>query len=197
MADHSTHSHGTTQRKTVPHRRLLLKGLAALPLALPFSSATAGTAGTAKYQLKFRHTHTDELLDVVFRDNRGYIAPAIQRMNWLLRDHRSGEMIHMDPQLFDILHALRARCGGETFEIISGYRSPLTNASLRSHRRGVAKNSLHMDGRAIDVRLVGFDTARLSQAAVDLGLGGVGYYPKADFLHVDTGDFRTWGAARS
>ncbi|MQM32344.1 MAG: twin-arginine translocation pathway signal sequence domain-containing protein [Candidatus Accumulibacter phosphatis] len=197
MADHSTHSHGTTQRKTVPHRRLLLKGLAALPLALPFSSATAGTAGTAKYQLKFRHTHTDELLDVVFRDNRGYIAPAIQRMNWLLRDYRSGEMIRMDPQLFDILYALRSRCGGETFEIISAYRSPVTNALMRSHRRGVAKNSLHMDGRAIDVRLVGFDTARLSQAAVDLGLGGVGYYPKADFLHVDTGDFRTWGAARS
>jgi uncharacterized protein YcbK (DUF882 family) len=124
MADHSTHSHGTAQRKTVPHRRLLLKGLAALPLALPFSSASAASAGTAKYQLKFRHTHTDELLDVVFRDNRGYIAPAIQRMNWLLRDHRSGEMIHMDPQLFDILHALRSRCGGETFEIISGL--PLT-----------------------------------------------------------------------
>ncbi|EXI82280.1 MAG: Peptidase M15 [Candidatus Accumulibacter appositus] len=194
MLDNSMHSHSTALRKTVSHRRLLLKGLAALPLALPFSSASAATD---KYRLKFRHTHTDELLDVVFRDSRGYIAPAIQRMNWLLRDHRSGEMTHMDPQLFDILHALRARCGGDTFEIISAYRSPETNANLRSHRRGVAKHSLHMDGRAIDVRLVDFDTARLSNAAVDLGLGGVGYYPRSDFLHVDTGDFRTWGAARS
>ena len=184
------------RRETAPHRRLLLKGLATLPLTLPFASARAATDN---YQLKFRHTHTDEWLDVVYRDSLGYVKPAIKRINWLLRDFRSGEMTGMDPQLFDILHALSSKCGGNnTFEIISAYRSPDTNAMLRRKgRRGVARHSLHMDGRAVDVRLVGVDTVRLSAAAVALELGGVGYYPKADFLHVDTGDVRIWGAARS
>ena len=194
MLENATDSNRTAQHKTAPQRRLLLKGLVALPLALPFASARAATDN---YQLKFRHTHTDEVLAVVFRDSRGYVTPAIERMNWLLRDFRSGEMTHMDPQLFDILHALKSRCGGETFEIISAYRSPDTNAMLRTRSRGVARHSLHMEGQAIDLRLAGFDTARLSEAAVDLGLGGVGYYPKSDFLHVDTGDVRTWGATRS
>ncbi len=178
-------------REPAPRRRLLLKSLATLPLALPFASARA--AGSC--ELKFRHTHTDERLNIVYRDSRGYVKPALERMNWLLRDFRSGEMAQMDPRLFDILHALSLTCGGETFEIISAYRSPSTNAMLRkTGGGGVAKRSLHMDGRAIDIRLVGFDTGRLRDAAVSLGLGGVGYYPKSDFLHIDTGNVRTWGA---
>ncbi len=170
---------------------MLLKGLAALPLALPFTSAAA-TGG--RYRLKFRHTHTDERLDVVYRDGSGYLAPEIERMNWLMRDFRSDQTTRMDPRLFDILHALSLTCGGEMFEIISAYRSPLTNAILRkAHRGRVARHSLHLDGRAIDVRLVGFDTTRLRDAALALGLGGVGYYPKSDFVHVDTGEVRKWG----
>lgn len=178
------------EREAAPRRRLLLKSLAALPLALPFASARA--AGSC--ELKFRHTHTDERMSVVYRDSRGYVEPALERMNWLMRDFRSGDMANMDPRLFDILHALSLTCGGDTFEIISAYRSPTTNAMLRKTGGGVAKRSLHMDGRAIDVRLVGFDTGRLRDAAVALALGGVGYYPKSDFLHVDTGNVRTWGA---
>ncbi|HRE72177.1 DUF882 domain-containing protein [Accumulibacter sp.] len=191
MLENSMNTRRSTPHKSAAQRRLLLKGLAALPLAFPFRPASASSD---RYELKFRHTQSDEMLDVVFRDGGGYVAPAIERMNWLLRDLRSGEMTRMDPQLFDILHALKSRCGGDTFEIVSAYRSPVTNAGLRKRSRGVARHSLHMDGRAIDVRLVGFDTARLRDAAVDLGLGGVGYYPKSDFVHVDTGDVRIWGA---
>jgi len=179
-----------SRHHTVPHRRLFLKGLASLPLALPFASAEAGDM----LHLSFRHTHTDERLSTAFRNRRGYIEPAIKRMNWLLRDFRTGEVARMDPRLYDILHALSVSCGGEAFEIISGYRSPKTNAMLRkTGGGGVAKRSLHMDGKAIDIRLVGCDTARVRDAAIALGAGGVGYYPESDFVHIDTGPVRHWG----
>ncbi|MCZ7566575.1 MAG: DUF882 domain-containing protein [Burkholderiales bacterium] len=114
-------------------------------------------------------------------------------MQRLLRDFRTGEAHAIDVALLDTLHALCAACGGRTFEIISGYRSPTTNAMLRrTSVGGVAKRSLHMDGRAIDVRLVGVDTARLRDAAKALGRGGVGYYRESDFVHLDTGRARSW-----
>lgn len=171
-------------------RRLFLKGLSALPLALPFASAHAA----ADRHLAFRHTHTDERLRTLYRNRSGYVEPALQRLNWLFRDFRTHEVAHMDPRLYDILHALSVSCGGDTFEIISGYRSPRTNNMLRrTGGGGVAKRSLHMDGKAIDIRLVGCDTARLRDAALELGAGGVGYYPESDFLHIDTGPVRSWG----
>ncbi len=176
---------------TVPERRLFLKGLAALPLGL-----SAGNLHAAQHdrQLGFRHTHTDERLQLTFRNRSGYLEPALQRMNWLLRDFRTGESTRMDPLLYDILHALRLSCGGDTFEIISGYRSPATNSMLRkTGGGGVARRSLHMEGKAIDVRLVGVNTARLRDAALALGAGGVGFYPESDFLHIDTGPVRSWG----
>lgn len=174
--------------QVVPHRRLLLKGLATLPMGL---SAAAAQAARDPH-LAFRHTHTEERLRVAFRNRQGYIQPALQRMDWLLRDF--GLESRMDPGLYDMLHALSLACGGDTFEIISGYRSPTTNTMLRKTRGGgVAKRSLHMDGKAIDIRLVGVDTARLRDAALALGAGGVGYYPDSDFVHIDTGPVRSWG----
>ncbi|MCB1945246.1 MAG: DUF882 domain-containing protein [Thauera sp.] len=176
--------------QVVPHRRLLLKGLATLPMGL---SAAAAQAARDPH-LAFRHTHTEERLRVAFRNRQGYIQPALQRMDWLLRDFRTGESTRMDPRLYDMLHALSLACGGDTFEIISGYRSSTTNTMLRKTRGGgVAKRSLHMDGKAIDIRLVGVDTARLRDAALALGAGGVGYYPDSDFVHIDTGPVRSWG----
>lgn len=181
----------TIRNQVVPHRRLLLKGLATLPLG--FSAATAQAAQRDPH-LAFRHTHTEERLRVAFRNRHGYIQPALQRMDWLLRDFRTGESTRMDPRLYDMLHALSLACGSDTFEIISGYRSPTTNTMLRKTRGGgVAKRSLHMDGKAIDIRLVGVDTARVRDAALALGAGGVGYYPDSDFLHIDTGPVRSWG----
>lgn len=156
-------------------------------------SAAAAQAARDPH-LAFRHTHTEERLHVAFRNRQGYIQPALQRMDWLLRDFRTGESTRMDPRLYDMLHALSLACGGDTFEIISGYRSPTTNTMLRKTRGGgVAKRSLHMDGKAIDIRLVGVDTARLRDAALALGVGGVGYYPDSDFVHIDTGPVRSWG----
>jgi uncharacterized protein YcbK (DUF882 family) len=179
------------RNQIVPHRRLFLKGLAALPLGL---SAASAQAAPRDLHLAFRHTHTDERLRLAFRNRHGYIQPALNRIDWLLRDFRTGESTRMDPRLYDMLHALGAACGGDTFEIISGYRSPATNTMLRKTRGGgVAKRSLHMDGKAMDIRLVGVDTVRLRDAALALGIGGVGYYPDSDFVHIDTGPVRSWG----
>ena len=166
-----------------------------MPLGLSLGSARAHSAPFVHdHRLAFRHTHTDERLQLAYRDRRGYIEPALQRMNWLLRDFRTGDAIAMDPRLYDVLHALSLHCGGDTFEIISGYRSPATNQALRkSGGGGVARRSLHMDGKAIDIRLAGVATARLRDAALALRAGGVGYYPESDFVHIDTGPVRSWG----
>ena len=120
---------------------------------------------------------------------------AHTRLNWFLRDHYSGEVGTMDPKLFGLLHELRSILAPKAaFDVISGYRSPTTNAFLRRTRAGgVAKRSLHMDGMAIDIRLPGVPLADLRDAAVSLQAGGVGYYPRENFVHIDTGTVRRWG----
>ncbi len=154
----------------------------------------AAAEDAAERFLAFRHTHTGERLRIVYFARGGYRPEALGQIDWLLRDFRTGDTHTIDPRLLDTLHALCLSCGKETLEIISGYRSPQTNAMLRrTGGGGVAQRSLHMDGRAIDVRLAGCDTARLRDAAIALRRGGVGYYPKSDFVHLDTGRFRTWG----
>jgi uncharacterized protein YcbK (DUF882 family) len=173
-------------------RRAVLKALAFAPLA-PALAGSPTAAAAQERALAFHHTHTGERLRVVYYAVGGYLADALDSVNRLLRDFRTGEQHSIDPRLLDALCALRAACGGGTFEIISGYRSPQTNAMLRRASTGVAEGSLHTTGRAIDVRLVGTPTARLRDAAIALGHGGVGYYPGSDFVHLDTGRVRTWG----
>lgn len=147
----------------------------------------------ADCELCFRHTHTDEALRIVYRSSGSYIPSALARIDWLLRDFRTGDVARIDPRLLDILHTLRTVCGGESFEIISAFRSPATNTMLhKADGKGVATRSLHMDGRAIDVRIPGFDTAALRDAALALQAGGVGYYAESDFVHLDTGRVRHW-----
>lgn len=181
-------------RHAAAHRRLLLKGLAALPLGLNFGKAQASVA-EPECELCFRHTHTDERLRIVYRSGGTYVPSALERIDWLMRDFRTGDVARIDPRLLDILHTLRTACGGESFEIISAFRSPATNERLhKADGTGVATRSLHMDGRAIDVRIPGFDTAALRDAALALKAGGVGYYPESDFVHLDTGRVRHWGA---
>jgi len=180
------------QKPACPRRRLLLKGLSALPLGL--GPAAVKASSLQDCQLSFRHTHTDETLKVIYRSEGDYIPSALTQINRLLRDFRTGEVQPIDPALMDILYAVGASCGSHTFEIISGFRSPATNAMLkRTGGGGVAKHSLHLEGRAIDVRIPGIDSARLRDAALTLGLGGVGYYPIEDFVHLDTGRVRSWG----
>jgi uncharacterized protein YcbK (DUF882 family) len=145
--------------------------------------------------LAFRSLHTGEEVAATYvRDGR-LQAEGVQVLNHVLRDWRSGEVWDMDPQLFDLLYALRRRMDSKApFELISGYRSPKTNATLASNSGGVAKRSLHMQGKATDIRLPERDLKALHKTALALQAGGVGLYTKSGFVHVDTGRVRHWGS---
>jgi uncharacterized protein YcbK (DUF882 family) len=153
--------------------------------------AAAGAA--LERWLELRNTHTGEQLAVAYRAATGYVGTAIERLNWLLRDHRAHQVHPIEPMLFDQLADLAAAAGVEPrYEIISGYRSPQTNERLAAASGGVAKRSLHMQGRAIDVRLLGVSCAKLRDLAIAAAHGGVGYYRSSDFVHLDTGRVRAW-----
>ncbi|MEW6647087.1 MAG: YcbK family protein [Pseudomonadota bacterium] len=175
---------------SLPRRRVLSLGMGA---ALALISAPV-LAIRGERRLAFNNLHTGESLHTVYWQDGRYVAEGLAAINHLLRDHRSGEAGNMEPLLFDLLYQLQQRVGlARPYEVISGYRSPQTNAQLRQNSNGVAKNSLHMEGRAIDVRLPGEALRHLLHAARDLRAGGVGYYPRSGFIHLDTGPFRTWG----
>ncbi len=143
-------------------------------------------------QLCFYHTHTGEQIEIEYTPGK-YHAPVRHALEDFLRDFRTGEKHSLDPHLFDSLCAIQDCCGRQaSFEVISGYRSPKTNAYLRKNSSGVAKKSLHMQGRAIDIRISGMPTNMLRDLAMQLHNGGVGYYPKSDFVHIDTGRKRNW-----
>jgi len=172
-------------------RRVMFAGAAAGALMLAPGAAFASRSRARA--LSFYHTHTGEKLRVAYAEGSRRIPEALAAVNRFLRDFRSGEAHPMDPQLLDILYHLQQSTGGQgPFEIISAYRSPQTNEMLRTSSNGVAQRSLHMEGRAMDIRLRGVDTRRLRQAALELKAGGVGYYPDSDFIHVDTGRVRYW-----
>lgn len=144
-------------------------------------------------RLSFYHTHTSETLTVTYFRDGDYVTSALDDLNHFLRDFRTGDAVDMDPAVFDILHDIQQASGSTgTFEVISAYRSPATNELLRSKSGGVARNSQHLVGKAIDVRLTDLDTAELRDVALSLGRGGVGYYHDSDFVHVDTGRVRQW-----
>jgi uncharacterized protein YcbK (DUF882 family) len=173
-------------------RGLVAGGSSALALGLPGRAVAAMLEGGER-SISLVNTHTGEQLTTGFFRAGAYCQDALTALNHLLRDHRSGDVAAIDPGLFDLLHGVARLAGREPqFEVISGYRSPATNAMLNAHSSGVAKHSLHMEGRAMDVRLVGFRTDRLRDLALSLRTGGVGYYRKSDFVHVDTGRVRTW-----
>ena len=146
------------------------------------------------YRLHFFHSHTRERLTVVYRDSEGYDAESLARLNRYLRDHRTGEIHDYDPRVFDLLHDLTTALGNPDLEIdvVCGYRTPRSNEFLRTHGHGVARNSLHMQAEAIDIRLPGISTAAVRDAAVRLHRGGVGYYRNSNFVHVDVGRVRRW-----
>jgi uncharacterized protein YcbK (DUF882 family) len=143
--------------------------------------------------VSFLHTHTGERLRAEYYVGGQYLPECLARVNYLLRDFRTGEVHPIDRALLDILFILQRESRQRTsFEVISGYRSPVTNAMLRKTTEGVAQHSMHVVGRAIDVRLEGFPTAQLHTLARSLARGGVGYYPRSNFVHVDTGRVRFW-----
>jgi len=143
--------------------------------------------------LSFFHTHTEESLQVVYRSGGRYDWQALREINHILRDHRTGEIKPIDTGLLDLLYALRKKLNtGQPFHIVSGYRSPRTNEQLRSRGRGVARNSMHLFGKAVDIYVPGYELADLHEAALAERAGGVGYYPGPGFVHVDVGRVRFW-----
>ncbi len=152
------------------------------------------TVNAEVHRLRLYHTHTGERIDIVYRRGDLFLPEAEEKLDYFLRDHRTGEVKHYDPRVFDILSELTTAVGrpGAEIQIICGYRTPWSNEFLRSHSAGVAKGSLHMQAQAIDIRIPGIDTLTLRNAALALGRGGVGYYPQSGFVHVDTGRVRTW-----
>ncbi|MCB1858407.1 MAG: DUF882 domain-containing protein [Gammaproteobacteria bacterium] len=171
-------------------RRTLLKGLLLAPLGLTLP--VTGSAGNER-RLAFYHTHTGESLSLVYHDGQDYLSDSLESIDNYLRDFRTGEIQSIDRKLLDQLFAVKQLTGSRgVFEVISGYRSPKTNAALRGKSGGVAKKSLHMQGRAIDVRLTDVPSTSIRKVALALQSGGVGYYHKSDFVHLDTGPFRTW-----
>ncbi|MCK6449498.1 MAG: DUF882 domain-containing protein [Alphaproteobacteria bacterium] len=143
--------------------------------------------------VSFESLHTGERLRTVYWADGDYVPGALSRVDWVLRDHRSNLSHPIDPRLLDLLDRLRrALDTHEPYQVISGYRSPATNSMLASASTGVARNSLHTRGVAIDIRVPGVSLARLRDAARSLAAGGVGYYARSDFVHVDIGRVRAW-----
>jgi uncharacterized protein YcbK (DUF882 family) len=149
--------------------------------------------GAAGKRITLKNLHTGEELESEFFHGGDYVADSFAAIQVLLRDFRNDEQHAIDPKLIDYLFDVAQHLGVDpVFSVISGYRSPRTNALLRQRSSGVARQSMHLEGRAIDVRIAGVDCARLAGSALDLTRGGVGYYRASDFVHLDTGAFRTW-----
>jgi uncharacterized protein YcbK (DUF882 family) len=173
---------------------LLVATLVVFLVRVPAFGATHPAASPPAYQLHFFHTHTGKRLDVVYRRGDEYIPSALDELDHFLADHRTGEVKHYDPRVFDLLHDLMARMGDSNGEIdvVCGYRTPWSNEFLRTHGHGVARHSLHMQAMAIDIRVPGVPTSELRDAALAMSRGGVGYYRQSDFVHVDVGRVRRW-----
>lgn len=164
-------------------------------ITLPFSAAAFAKKMSSRSQreLSFYHTHTGNKLSIIYHDGESHLTPALHKINQFLGDFRTGEIHDIDTRLLDALYLLQQKTGVEKhFEVISAYRSPKTNAKLHSKSNGVAKRSLHMQGKAIDIRLNGVNTKILRDTAIAMKVGGVGYYHHSDFIHLDTGRVRYW-----
>lgn len=175
-------------------RQFLRHGVQVATGALPVLLIPGRALAAAPRALALAHTHTHEDIDLVYAVGDRYEPTALSALDRFLRDHYTGDVGRMDPKLHDLLHAVRLTLGtASPFHVISGYRAPRTNERLQKTRGGgVATHSLHMDGRAIDVRLPGVPLADLRDAALTLKAGGVGYYERDQFVHLDTGRVRRW-----
>ena len=182
-------------RCEISRRRFLQWGaLGAVSATVPLRGfAAVRDSLTPERALALHNTHTDEDLGVVYCAKGRYLPGALAEINHILRDHRTGEIKAIDTRLLDLLYVLRANIGHRgPFHVISGYRSPKTNTILRARGQGVAKHSLHLQGKAVDIRLPGRDLVLLRRAALELKGGGVGYYPGSNFIHIDVGRVRYW-----
>ena len=160
-------------------------------LTLPLRRASATVDD--ERELQFFHTHTGERLHVVYKWRNEYVPDALKEINEFLSDFRTGDVAEIDPQLLDLIYDIRTKLGGDgTYEVISAYRSPATNDMLRRRSGSVAKNSQHLLGKAIDVRLTDVELSKLRDTALAMQRGGVGFYASSNFVHIDTGRVRRW-----
>jgi uncharacterized protein YcbK (DUF882 family) len=180
------------QRRSFLKASLVLASASGLPMI--GKAATAPSALVpAERKLSLYNTHTGESVNRVFWAEGQFVPDALQDINKVLRDHRNNAIAPIDPQLLLLLDQVNGKMGSaNTLHIISGYRSPESNAMLNANTTGVAKHSMHMDGKAIDIRMPGRNLAQLRKAAMSLRGGGVGYYPDSQFVHMDTGRLRSW-----
>ena len=180
-----------SKKNILTRRNFVKKSLhlaAGIVLAGPFESIAMLT----KQPMSLYHTHTGERLEINYSSD-GYTSSTINKLNYFLRDFRTKDVHPIDPALLNILNGIQQKSNSRgIIEIISGYRSPSTNKQLNSQSSSVAKQSLHMKGQALDIRLTDLKTRDLRDVAISLHQGGVGYYSKSDFVHIDTGRFRTW-----
>ncbi len=189
-SDQTNHSETELSRRSF----LRLGALAAACCVSP-SAALANTvySATPERSLAFYNTHTGETLDTVYYANGEYVPDALSKINYILRDQRNNEIKAMDVRLLDLLYTIATKLEtAQPFHIISGYRSPASNALLRRISSGVAEHSQHMEGKAADIRLPGINLSLLRRVSMSLKDGGVGYYPTSDFVHVDVARVRYW-----
>jgi len=182
-------------KKNISRRKFLALGLAtAAASAFPFETlAAVNTIVTPGRALSFYNIYTQEELNIVYWFEGRYLPDALARINHILRDLRTGKVTDIDNSLLDLLYGVQKKLKSkDPFNIVSGYRTPKSNAILRKRRRGVAINSLHMYGKAVDLNLPGYSLSALRRVAMSLGHGGVGYYPYSKFVHLDVGEVRSW-----
>lgn len=182
-----------SERVSANRRKFLIhSSVSALALSFPQLTLANAKIGNEK-SLSFLNLHTNETLQCCYSKNDQLDLSALAKINHILRDHRTQEVAQIDHELIEMLHTLHTLTESSApFEIISGYRSPKTNNALRNSTTGVAKKSLHMQGKAIDVRLPDIELKKFRDVAISLQAGGVGYYTKSGFLHLDTGRPRNW-----
>ncbi|UJP04638.1 MAG: DUF882 domain-containing protein [Nitrosomonas sp.] len=186
----------TGQQPEPNRRRFLQTGLGACALlTLPMVATTVHAAVRRPYEKRigFLNLHTGERTQATYWVNGRYVPESLRAINFVLRDHRTGERRMIDPDLLDILYLIQQKLGTrQEFHVISAYRSLATNAKLAEQSGGVAKNSMHTHGKAVDIRIPGRNLSDIRAAAMSLQAGGVGFYPASNFIHLDTGNFRFW-----
>jgi uncharacterized protein YcbK (DUF882 family) len=189
----ATQHEDTVSSPLLGRRRLLGLGLAAAASSLIAPAAFAAQGPVGDRSLALYNTHTDEKLKATYFRGSSFDKGALKDINHILRDFRTGDVFPIDLKLLDLLSELHQKTGSkQPFQIISGYRSPKTNTMLNAGSGGVAKRSMHLDGKAIDIRLADVKLKDLHATAVSLKRGGVGMYTGSNFVHVDTGRVRYW-----
>jgi uncharacterized protein YcbK (DUF882 family) len=188
-----------SKKRTISLIGLAKKALPALFIVVSVSSVPVRPAFADLTKLSddrgliLFNLHSREKVEIDYCSDGVYVPHALAIIDRLLRDPLNGEVKPIDPKLLDLLFALHTKVGAEApFTVVCGYRSPQTNKALRARNRAVAEHSLHMEGKAVDIKIPGVPLDKLYKAALELTAGGVGYYPRSGFIHVDVGPVRTW-----